>query len=119
MTITLSQLLHGEPTSHDPLGISEGGTGSTTAAAARAALGAHEALVSGQNLRTVNGQSLLGSTDLVTVISVNGLAGVVSGLQEELVSGANIKTVAGESLLGSGDIPIPNPNGRIYFFAGA
>jgi hypothetical protein len=50
------------------------------------------ALVSGTNIKTVNGESLLGSGNITT--------------QSALVSGTNIKTVNGESLLGSGNITI-------------
>ena len=49
-------------------------------------------LVSGTNIRTVNGASLLGGTDIL--------------VQAPLVSGTNIKTVSGISLLGSGDIAL-------------
>lgn len=51
-----------------------------------------EALVSGTNIKTVNGNSLLGSGGL--------------SVQPTLVSGTNIKTVNGNSLLGSGDVTI-------------
>ena len=46
------------------LGLANGGTSATTAPAALTALGAQATLVSGTNIRTVNGNSLLGSTDV-------------------------------------------------------
>jgi hypothetical protein len=52
--------------------------------------GKQAALVSGTNIRTVNGNTLLGSTDIA--------------VQAVLVSGTSIKTVLGQSLLGSGAI---------------
>ena len=78
------------------------------------------ALVSGTNIKTVNGTSLLGSGDITisTVSSVEwgdisgtladqtDLATALSGKQDTLVSGTNIKTVNGSSLLGSGDLEI-------------
>lgn len=48
------------------------------------------ALVSGTNVKTINGASLLGSGDVA--------------VQPALVSGTNVKTVNGASLLGSGNI---------------
>ncbi len=69
------------------LAVANGGTGASTAANARTNLGAQETLVSGTNIKTVSGSSLLGSGEV-------------------LVSGTNIKTVGGISLLGSGDIAI-------------
>jgi len=73
-----------------------------------AEVGAQDVLVSGANIRTVNGNSLLGSTDLVIdsgVTSVNGATGAVT-VQDVLVSGTNIRTVNGNSLLGSTDLVI-------------
>ena len=49
-------------------------------------------LVSGTNIKTINGATLLGSTDIA--------------LQTVLVSGTSIKTVNGTSILGSGDLTI-------------
>jgi hypothetical protein len=51
-----------------------------------------DALVSAENIRTINGESLLGDGDIA--------------VQQTLVSGTNIKTINGNSLLGSGDIVI-------------
>ena len=54
-----------------------------------------DTLVSGTNIKTINSESLLGSTDIT--------------LQEPLVSGTNIKTINSESLLGSTDITLQEP----------
>ena len=47
------------------LAVDHGGTGATTQTEARANLGAQESLVSGTNIKTLNGESLLGSGNLV------------------------------------------------------
>lgn len=51
-----------------------------------------ESLRSGENIKTVNGQSILGNGNIA--------------VQERLVSGTNIKTVNGQTLLGNGDLEI-------------
>ena len=93
-------------------------------------------LVSGSNIKTVNGQSLLGNgnitiehpkvdlsnyytkkeidnRDYATNSDVDDeiaqLEKVIKTKQAKLVSGNNIKTVNGQSLLGSGDITIEAP----------
>lgn len=48
-----------------PLDIVSGGTGATTAGAALTSLGAQATLVSGTNIKTINGSSVLGSGNLV------------------------------------------------------
>ena len=82
-------------------------------------------LVSGSNIKTINGQSLVGGGNITIDSSGNSIA-VDSALsatstnpvqnkvvkaefdkkQEKLVSGTSIKTVNGQSLLGSGDIVV-------------
>ena len=52
--------------------IANGGTGATTAANARTALSAQETLVSGTNIKTVNGTSLLGSGNIAVVAAPAG-----------------------------------------------
>lgn len=103
-------------TSGDTIPIAAGGTGATTAAGARTALGlvigtnvqAYDAdltawssvatsakqdtLVSGTNIKTINNTSVLGSGDIA--------------VQATLVSGTSIKTINSTSLLGSGDIAV-------------
>lgn len=65
------------------LGVANGGTGATSAATARTNLVAQETLVSGTNIKTVGGQSLLGSGNISvgsgTVTTVSG-QGTVQGL---------------------------------------
>ena len=65
-------------------------------------------LVSGSNIKTVNGTSLLGSgnMELATKEELNAK-------QDTLVSGTNIKTVNGTSLLGSGNITIEGGSGNV------
>ena len=55
-------------------------------------------LVSGTNIKTVNGESIVGEGN----ISFDEFA----NKQEALVSGVNIKTINGQSILGEGDIMI-------------
>lgn len=78
-------------------------------------------LVSGTNIKTVGGQSVLGSGD-VALRTVNGTSIVGSGniaVQAPLVSGTNIKTINGQSVLGSGDVVIRGfSNGKALFFSG-
>jgi hypothetical protein len=59
--------------------------------------GKQTTLVSGTNLRTVNGNTLLGSTDIT--------------VQPTLVSATNIKTINGLSVLGSGDLVVTGAGG--------
>ena len=74
-------------------------------------------LVSGTNIKTVNGTSLLGSGDITisggggtwgsitgTLSSQTDLQAALDAKQATLVSASNIKTINGTSLLGSGDI---------------
>lgn len=84
-------------------------------------------LTSGENIKTINGESILGSGNLViggvdaytkaeadekfaTNTQVTELTSDVRTLQtdkqDKLVSGTNIKTINGDSILGSGDIVI-------------
>lgn len=99
-------------------------------------------LVSGQNIRTINGQSVLGSGDLViegadaytkaesdekyaTNTEVTELTADVMTLQtdkqDKLVSGTNIKTINGESVLGEGNIEITGggTSNKSWYFTGA
>lgn len=87
-----------------------------------------DALVSGTNIKTIEGQSLLGSGNIDLTKSDVGLSNVDNtsdankivstaqataiGLkQDTLVSGTNIKTIGGSSILGAGNLPIPDPAG--------
>lgn len=63
MAKNLSSILRG--TNYGTLPISSGGTGVTSAVEALTALGAQAELISGDNLKSVNGTTLLGSGNLV------------------------------------------------------
>ncbi len=67
-------------------------------------------LVSGTNIKTVNGNSLLGSGDITidTNVDLSNYAtkAELETKQDTLVSGSNIKTINGTSLIGSGNIVI-------------
>ena len=77
-------------------------------------------LISGTNIKTINGSSILGSGDLTvsgggggtwgsitgTLADQTDLQTALNGKQETLVSGTNIKTIDGVSVLGSGNITL-------------
>ena len=72
-------------------------------------------LVSGTSIKTINGESVLGSGDIVITGGEVDLTdyydktetdSLVDTKQDNLVSGTNIKTINGQSVLGSGDIEI-------------
>jgi hypothetical protein len=82
-----------------------------------AEIGAQETLVSGTNIKTVNGNSIVGSgdVDLIDDAIVNGEAKAPSQnatfaalalKQDALVSGTSLKTVNSTSLLGSGNVAV-------------
>lgn len=89
-----------------------------------AASGKQATLVSGTNIKTVNGNSLLGSGDISitagfawgnatgTLSDQTDLQTALNAKQATLVSGTNIKTVNSTSLLGSGDISITTVSGN-------
>ena len=77
-------------------------------------------LTSGENIKTINGESILGSGNLV-IGDVDAYTKAeadekfatkeqMSGKQDTLVSGTNIKTINGDSILGSGNIVIQGGN---------
>jgi len=78
-----------------------------------------ETLVSGTNIKTINGTSVLGSGDLAiewgditgTLSNQTDLQNALDAKQETLVSATNIKTINGTSILGSGDLPISGGGG--------
>ena len=81
--------------------------------------GKQDVLVSGENIKTINGVSILGEGD----IPIEGggesyddteLRNLISEKQDALVSGQNIKTINGSSLLGSGNIVIASEGGVSY-----
>ena len=74
-------------------------------------------LVSGTNIKTINGNSIVGSGNLtITIPSIEGLAtetyvnDAVASKQDKLVSGTNIKTINGNSLVGSGNVTLNIPS---------
>lgn len=69
-------------------------------------------LVSATNIKTVAGNTLLGSGDVdLAVADITGLQDALDDKQDVLVSATNIKTVNGNSLLGSGDLVISGGGG--------
>ena len=60
--------------------------------------GKQDSLISGTNIKTINGESILDSGDI--------------NLQPTLISGTNIKTINGQPILGSGDIVIDFTEGE-------
>lgn len=74
-------------------------------------------LVSGTNIKTVDGETLLGSGDLpikLKTINSTSLKGEGNiGLQPTLVSGTNIKTINNKTILGSGNLDI-DTGGELY-----
>ena len=85
--------------------------------------GKQAALISGSNIRTIEGQSLLGSGNIDLTKTDVGLSNVdntsdlskpistatqtaLNAKQDTLVSATNIKTVNSTSLLGSGDVTV-------------
>jgi len=77
-------------------------------------------LVSGVTIKTINGNSVLGSGNLTvggsaswgsitgTLSSQTDLQTALDAKQDDLISGTNIKTINSTSLLGSGDLSIPS-----------
>lgn len=75
-------------------------------------------LISGTNIKTVNGNSILGSGDIgiTSAVSWGNVSGTLSNQedlntalnakQNTLISGTNIKTINGSSVLGSGNLII-------------
>ena len=93
--------------------IANGGTGATTAAAALTNLGAQPTLVSGTNIKTVNGTSILGSGDLtisggsssITIQNKNAAYTVVAGDNGKIINcsgGAFTISLTAAATLGAG-----------------
>ncbi len=84
--------------------------------------GKQDTLVSGTNIKTINGSSVLGSGDLTissaatwggitgTLSSQTDLNTALNGKQDTLISATNIKTINGNSILGSGNLTISGSN---------
>lgn len=90
-----------------------------------------DVLVSGTNVKTVEGQSILGSGDISITKSDIGLGNVdntsdlskpistaqqtaLNAKQDTLVSATNIKTINGSSVLGSGDLVVGGGGGGTH-----
>ena len=78
-------------------------------------LNKQDVLKSGTNIKTINGESILGSGDITVTGGSSDLSDYYTSVQVDdlllnkqntLVSGSTIKTINGISLLGSGDITI-------------
>lgn len=93
--------------------------------------GKQDALVSGTNIKTVEGQSLIGSGNINITATDVGLGNVdntsdvnkpvstatqtaLNAKQDTLVSATNIKTINGSSVLGSGDLVVGGGGGGIH-----
>ena len=75
-------------------------------------------LVSGVTIKTINGNSVLGSGNLTvggsatwggitgTLSTQTDLQSALDAKQDDLISGTNIKTINGNTLLGSGDVAV-------------
>ena len=96
-------------------------TSKPTTLAGYGIIDAQESLVSGTNIKTVNGGSLLGSGDLTVATSFASLTGKpttlagygITDAQATLVSATNIKTINGATLLGSGDLTVSGSGGDV------
>lgn len=71
-------------------------------------------LVSGQNIKTINNQSILGSgnfdLDLTGYYKKTEINNLLNAKQDKLVSGTNIKTINNQSILGSGNFDLDLSN---------
>lgn len=78
--------------------------------------GKQATLVSGENIKTINSESILGTGDIQIsgvseeqaqeIAKIPTLETDMMGKQDTLVSGTNIKTINGESVLGEGNIEV-------------
>ena len=71
-------------------------------------------MISGQNIKTINNQSILGSgnfdLDLTGYYKKNEINNLLNAKQDKLVSGTNIKTINNQSILGSGNFDLDLSN---------
>jgi len=113
--ITVFDIAAGRP-SYIPSAVSSteiGYLGGVTSAIQTQLNGKQANLVSGTNIRTVGGTSLLGSgealvsgTNIRTINSTSILGSGNIDVQPTLASGTNIKTINSTSILGSGNITV-------------
>lgn len=84
-----------------------------------------DTLVSGTNIKTVQGNSIVGSGDVVLISdgisngsmlapTQNVVFDALTGKQATLVSGTNIKTINGSSILGSGNLSLSALTGLAF-----
>lgn len=75
-----------------------------------------DALVDGENIKTINEQSILGKGNIVIQGSGESyddteIKNQITQKQDRLISGTNIKTINNQSILGEGNITIQGGNG--------
>lgn len=73
-----------------------------------------ETLISGQNIKTIGGEDILGAGN-INIKTINNESILGEGNVEvgtELISGENIKTINGIDITGSGNIPFKTINGE-------
>ena len=83
-TLTNKTMSTGSVWNGGTISITYGGTGATTAAGALTSLGAQATLVSGTNIKTVGGQSLLGSGDVQAGLSAATSAQAQAGTSDSV-----------------------------------
>ena len=94
------------------LPVANGGTGSSTAPGARSALSAQETLVSGTNIKTINGTSVLGSGNITTAVVAGSNTQVQFNNAGAFGASANL-TWDGQMLSVSGVSVGPGPNNTV------
>lgn len=102
MSKKLSTIVGSGVASIGPLTVASGGTGATSAATALTTLGAQAALISGDNLKSINGTTLLGSGNLVVT---GGLA--ATGIKTSSYTAAANDLVRCDTTAGAFSITFP------------
>ena len=102
-----SQAISAIPTSLPASDVSAWAKEATKPSYTAAEVGAQPVLVSGTNIKTINGTSVIGSGNVNVGGSVNGILKCNgSGTYSAVTSGTDIKTINGASLLGSGNLEV-------------